>query len=375
MPSAVEILEAIDGSLAALAANAPAIDAEGKFPDDNLDILADIGAFALVASPEHGGAGASLTQLARACEAVGGACASTGMVFLMHSVTVATLQGGGGPAAEAAVKDIVETRALATLAFSERGTGAHFYAPELKAETNGDGGVRVSGRKSFVTSGGQADYYLVLVQAAEEGADTYLMGKNDEGVTWNGSWEGLGMAGNSSIALEMDNVAFGPEKLVGAPGKAGELIFGTVAPWFLVGLSAVSVGIAQAAASAATEHIKGRNYGSGSSLAEVQYIQHLVADMDLTARKARLLLHHAAALGDSGDPGALVPIMEAKVAATEAAQDVTGIAMTATGGQGYTPSLPVERHFRDARAGAVMAPTNAVLRTWIGKALVGLPVP
>jgi isovaleryl-CoA dehydrogenase len=67
--------------------------------------------------------------------------------------------------------------------------------------------------------------------------------------------------------------------------------------------------------------------------------------------------------------------MEAKIAATEAAQTVTEKALAATGGQGYTPRLPVERHLRDARAGAVMAPTNAVLRNWIGKALTGLPVP
>lgn len=374
MPSADEILEAIDGSVAAVAANAPAVDAEGRFPDDSLDILADIGAFGLVASPDFGGAGGSLTQLARACEAIGGACASTGMVFLMHSVTVATLQGGGGAAAEAAVRDVVETRALGTLAFSERGTGAHFYAPELKATKNDDGSVRVSGTKSFVTSGGQADYYLVLVQS-DEGSDAYLLGRNDSGVTWQGNWWGLGMAGNSSISLTLDDVSFTPDKMVGAAGKAAELIFGVVAPWFLVGLSAVNVGIAQTASTAAANHAKNRTYDSGGSLAEVQYIQHLVADMDMTTRKARLLLHNAAGLGDAGDPGALVPIMEAKVASTEAAEDVTGLAMTATGGQGYTPSLPVERHFRDARAGAVMAPTNAVLRNWIGKALTGLPVP
>jgi alkylation response protein AidB-like acyl-CoA dehydrogenase len=148
-----------------------------------------------------------------------------------------------------------------------------------------------------------------------------------------------------------------------------------VAPFFLVGLSAVNVGIAQAAASAAAGHVKSRTYSDGSSLAEIQYIQHLVANMDLATRQARLLVQNAAGLGDSGDPGALVPIMEAKVASTEAAQSVTENALSATGGQGYTPSLPVERHLRDARAGAVMAPTNAVLRNWIGKALTGLPVP
>ena len=104
-------------------------------------------------------------------------------------------------------------------------------------------------------------------------------------------------------------------------------------------------------------------------------MQHLIADMDLATRQARLIVREAAALGDAGDEAALVVIMESKVAATEAAASVTQKALEATGGQGYTPSLPVERHLRDARAGAVMAPTNAVLRNWIGKALAGLPVP
>jgi alkylation response protein AidB-like acyl-CoA dehydrogenase len=88
-----------------------------------------------------------------------------------------------------------------------------------------------------------------------------------------------------------------------------------------------------------------------------------------------LLVQEAARLGEAGDESALVAIMEAKVAATEAASATTQKALDATGGQGYTPALPIERHLRDARAGAVMAPTNAVLRSWIGKALAGLPVP
>lgn len=162
---------------------------------------------------------------------------------------------------------------------------------------------------------------------------------------------------------------------IGAAGKATELVFGVVAPFFLVGLAAVNVGIAAAAARAATEHAAGRRYPDGSSLAEIQHVQHLIADMDLATRQARLVVREAAALGDAGDESALVVIMEAKVAATEAAAFVTQKALEATGGQGYTPSLPVERHLRDARAGAVMAPTNAVLRNWIGKALAGLPVP
>jgi alkylation response protein AidB-like acyl-CoA dehydrogenase len=86
-------------------------------------------------------------------------------------------------------------------------------------------------------------------------------------------------------------------------------------------------------------------------------------------------VQEAARLGDAGDDAALVTIMEAKVAATDTAARVTQTSLEVAGGQGYTRALPFERHLRDARAGAVMAPTNAVLRTWIGKALAGLPVP
>jgi alkylation response protein AidB-like acyl-CoA dehydrogenase len=183
------------------------------------------------------------------------------------------------------------------------------------------------------------------------------------------------MAGNSSIALDLDAVRVEDAARVGEAGGAIPLVFGVVAPFFLVGLAAVNVGIASAAARAATEHAANRRYPDGSSLAEVQHVQHLIADMDLAVRQARLLVADAAALGDAADPAALVAIMEAKVAATEAAVAVTQLALEVTGGQGYTPALPIERHLRDARAGAVMAPTNAVLRSWIGKALAGLPVP
>ncbi len=360
---------------AKIAPEASRVDRERAFPAAGLRALGEAGVLGAVVPAEHGGAGGSLAALAEICEAVGAACASTGMVFLMHEVTAATIAGGGGERAAELLPRLASGEAVGTLAFSERGTGAHFYNPELKAERT-NGAVTISGRKSFVTSGGHADIYLVLVQGEQEGtADAYLVGRDDPGVAFDGAWSGLGMAGNSSIALELDGVQVGDGDRVGGVGEAGALVFGVVAPYFLVGLAAVNVGIAAAAAAAATAHARDRKYPDGSSLAEVQTIQHLIADMDLAVRQARLLVRDAARLGEEGDETALVAIMEAKVAATEAAADVTQNALEVTGGQGYTPSLPIERHLRDARAGAVMAPTNAVLRNWIGKALAGLPVP
>lgn len=352
---------------------AAGVDRELRFPQEALNALVEVGALGLLIRPEHGGAGGGLTALAEACETIGGACASTGMVFLMHCVATATVAGGGGGAAGALLERL-SGEAVGTLAFSERGTGAHFYAPELAVHRR-DGEVRLSGRKSFVTSAGHADVMLVLVQSEGEGLDCYAVERTAPGVSFHGRWEGLGMRGNSSVGVEFDEVALEPDARIGEPCGGAALVFGVVAPTFLVGLAAVNVGIAQAAVSAAIEHVRARRYADGSALAEVQAIQLGVADADLQTRSARAALREAAALGDAGDEGALVALMEAKVLCTDTAARVTQTALELCGGQAYTLSLPIERHVRDARAGAVMAPTNGVLRTWAGKALLGLQVP
>jgi isovaleryl-CoA dehydrogenase len=305
-----------DVAAAQIASDAARVDRERTFPKENISALAGCGALGLVVPGDHGGASGGLAALAEACEIVGAACASTGMVFLMHEVTAATIAVGGGPRAADVLPRMASGEAIGTLAFSERGTGAHFYNPELSA-VRSNGSLTISGRKSFVTSGGHADTYLVLVQGDAEGtADAYLVDRGADGVSFDGEWGGLGMAGNSSIALELDGVAVGDDDRIGEAGAALGLVFDAVAPFFLVGLAGVNVGIATSAATAATAHAAGRRYPDGSSLAEVQVVQHLIADMDLAVRQARLLVRDAASLGDAGDPTALVAIMEAKVAAT-----------------------------------------------------------
>jgi alkylation response protein AidB-like acyl-CoA dehydrogenase len=96
--------------------------------------------------------------------------------------------------------------------------------------------------------------------------------------------------------------------------------------------------------------------------------------MSMRTEMARAFLARAAAAADAGEPTALPLVMLSKVAATEAAIAVTNTAMQVTGGQGYTTRLPIERYWRDARAGSVMAPTNEVLKEWVGKLLAGLPL-
>ena len=90
------LAEVRDLARSRIAPGAAEIDRESRFPDDQLSALGEVGALGLLVPGERGGVGAGLVALAAACEVIGGACASTGMVFLMHSVTAATVAGGGG---------------------------------------------------------------------------------------------------------------------------------------------------------------------------------------------------------------------------------------------------------------------------------------
>lgn len=70
----------------------------------------------------------------------------------------------------------------------------------------------------------------------------------------------------------------------------------------------------------------------------------------------------------------MLRVLETKAAAGEAAISVTSAAMRACGGAAFSRHMNIERLFRDAHAGAVMAPTGDVLRELIAKAILGMPL-
>jgi isovaleryl-CoA dehydrogenase len=351
------------------------VDRHRSYPEENLQALAEAGLMGLLVAEQNGGRGGNLADLALVCEALGAACASTAMCFLMHNCGCALL--GARTTPEQAQRWLVPAAqgdAILTLAFSERLTGARFYQPEIGAERQ-NGGFRLSGRKSFVTSGRHAKLYPVLVKASgEPGLDIFVVSAGTAGLSFDGEWDGIGMAGNSSVSMVLAGVAVTTSDLLGKEGDGMDLVFTVVAPTFLVGLAAVNTGIAQAALDAAVAHAKGRTYENGSKLAEIPNIQSQLAEMSIQVESARQLVAEAARAASAGESTALPLVMQAKIAATEAAAGVSGRAMQVGGGIAYSRQLPIERHWRDARAGAVMAPTNEVLKEWLGKILAGLPL-
>jgi alkylation response protein AidB-like acyl-CoA dehydrogenase len=111
-----------------------------------------------------------------------------------------------------------------------------------------------------------------------------------------------------------------------------------------------------------------------SSLRDLPTLRARLADMNVRLEQARALLGYT--LGEIENPSdATVPfVLQTRLASIEAAIEVTDLAMKACGGAAFSRHLPVERMFRDARAGWVMAPTADHLREFVGRILTGLPL-
>ena len=138
-----------------------ACDADGRWPAESVAALAASGLLGLCVPAEFGGGGASPTEFTAVVTALARRCASTGMIYLMHAYgTQVVAQARSFPPREAVLREIAVGRHLTTLAFSEKGSRSHFWAPVSRAVADGEN-YRLSAEKSWETSAHHADSYVV----------------------------------------------------------------------------------------------------------------------------------------------------------------------------------------------------------------------
>jgi alkylation response protein AidB-like acyl-CoA dehydrogenase len=363
---------------ATIKSQAAQVDADAAFPHQSIAALGDAGLLGLTIPAAYGGLGHGIRTMAATIDTVAQRCSSTAMVYLMHLCGVACYATAPDKT-ENLLREAATGRHLSTLAFSEQGSRSHFWAPVSRVTEAGAGVVRLSARKSFVTSAGHADGYVVSTLSA--GATTpiestiYCVLRGDPGLTVAGTWRGLGMRGNASAPMVLDEVNLPADRALTAPGKGLDMMLGVVLPAFQVGTAAVAVGIAEAAVQATIGHVTNtRLEHMNSSLAELPTLRAQIARMRIETDRARA--HLGAVLDSLETPGPATQLMvlEAKAAATEAAVAVTDLAMRTCGGAALGGAHGIERMFRDARAPIVMAPTSDQAYDFIGRALCGLEV-
>src|SRR5262249_12560703 len=142
------------------------VDRAARWPVESLAALAECGLLGLTAPTTCGGAGEGPTTFARVTEALAAQCASTAMIYLMHTCGTQVIAAAAAvPQRHAVLRDIAAGRHLTTLAFSEKGSRSHFWAPVSQARATAEG-YRLSAEKSWVTSAGHADSYIVSTRTA-----------------------------------------------------------------------------------------------------------------------------------------------------------------------------------------------------------------
>jgi alkylation response protein AidB-like acyl-CoA dehydrogenase len=362
-----------------LRANARAADQQGCFPQLSVQALASNGLLGLTVGPEFGGAGEGMRAFAAATEALAEGCGSTAMIFVMHVAATEAIAASATLSRKVDVLGAIASGVhLTTLAFSERGSRSQFWAPvsELK---EGDGGFTVAALKSFVTSAGHADSYVSSARMPNARSSLestlFLVTRPNDKVRIQGAFDGLGLRGNESSPVAFDEMFVSPGDLLTPQGKGADAMLQVVLPWFSIGTAAMANGLCRAAVSATADHLQRTTFAhTGSGLRDIPTLRARLADMSVRTEQAAALLGRTIDLIEEGADTALLFVLQTRLASIEAALDVTDLAMKACGGAAFSKHLDVERLFRDARAGWVMAPTADHLREFVGRALTGLPL-
>jgi alkylation response protein AidB-like acyl-CoA dehydrogenase len=203
----------------------------------------------------------------------------------------------------------------------------------------------------------------------------YYVEKGAPGLMVAGPWNGLGLRANASAPTRLENCQVSPDARLTKDGGGFEAMLQVVLPWFQLGSSAVANGISRSALEGAAHHLSGaRLQHLGETLSSLPTLRARLAKARIALDASRSLTADTARSIENPDDGTMLKVLEAKACACETALDVTDAAMRMCGGAASSRHLPIERNFRDARAGAVMAPTTDVLYDFIGRALLNIPL-
>src|SRR5215470_3187075 len=189
-------------------------DRDARFSSEAVAALGPAGLLGIMLPAEVGGSGLGPRTFAAIIATLAEADASAAMVYLMHMSATATIAAARpGATVAQTLKDISAGRHLTTLAFSEAGSRSHFWAPVSRAKRNGVG-VHLTAKKSWVTSAGHAQSYVVSALAPDATGPTdstlYLVPAGAPGLSVAGPWDGLGMRANASAPMILEDCEVEP---------------------------------------------------------------------------------------------------------------------------------------------------------------------
>ncbi|MGO4889180.1 acyl-CoA dehydrogenase family protein [Anaerobacillus sp. MEB173] len=331
-------------------------DEDNSFPYENIEDLRKVGYPSLTVPKRYGGLEISLLEMVQLQETIGKADGSTALSIGWHMGIVKNLHEN--PTWEESTyqkfcEDVVNRGALINNASSERATGSPTRGgkPETEAIAQGEQWV-ISGRKTFTTLSPVLDYFVV--SASIKGTDqvgSFLIHRESNGVTIEETWDSIAMRGTGSHDLVLEGVKVSKESLVEyiTPGNK------RAAGW-LLHIPACYLGIAKAAKEDAIQFAKSYSPNSiEGTIADLPNVKQKIGEMELRILQSQHFLYAVAKTWDEADQDArqlMKPDLSAvKHSVVNQAIEVVDLAMRIVGAQSLSQQNPLQRYYRDVRAG------------------------
>ena len=355
-----------------LAPGAAERDREARFPRKEIAEMGRLGLMGVTIPTEYDGAGADHVSLALALEEVAAGDASVATVLSGHNSVgcMPILTHGSDEQKERFLRPMARGEMLSAFALTEAQGGSEAANIKTTARRNGDGYV-LNGSKQFITSGATAQVTLVFSStdpaAGAKGISAFIVPTDLPGYQIVRKEDKLGQRASDTCQIAFENIELPDALRLGAEGEGYRIALGNLEGG-RIGIAAQCVGIAQAALDAALAYAQER-VTFGKPIVQHQAVAFRLAQMATAVEAARQLVHHAAALRDSGRP-CLKEACMAKLNASETAEKVCSDAIQTLGGYGYLTDFPVERYYRDARVTKIYEGTNDIQCMVIAKHMV-----
>ena len=362
-------------------------DEEGSFPYENYRRLKETGYTILTVPEELGGMGASLLERVKTQERLAQGCGPTALAINMHFNVMGLLinlwHKRKTPIVESMLRKIVQDRLIVGGSGSEPDNAISVLRPKTQA-VRIDGGWRVSGRKIFSTQSIALDRYFAEAtwkegehQGKQPGTViSFMIPRDTPGFIIKDDWNTMGMRSTESRSTELQD-AFIPESNVFLERpvftRGGVTDLFPRAP-FTIG--SVYIGIAIAARDFVVEFMRDRSrFPLKKPMSHLPSVYNKVGEMDALIETARAVMWKAAAEADQEAPRRWIrKSVAARMVAMENSVRVVDLAMRTVGGIAYFKRLPLERYYRDVRAGLFHPFDADETLELLGKTAFGIPM-
>ena len=332
------------------------------FPMDVWKKVAKYGMLGIPFPAEYEGSGSNNLSYSICVEELSKQDASIGVSVSVHTSLCSTpiFMFGNEDQKKKYLCDLAAGRKYGAFGLTEPNAGTDASGQQSKAVKDGDNYI-LNGAKIFITNSAFADTFVAFAMTDKskgtKGITAFILEKGMEGFTVDKDIPRMGIRAASNCGLAFENVVVPEANVLGKEGRGFGIAMQTL-DGGRIGIASQAVGIAQGAINETIKYVKERKQ-FGKRISQFQNTQFQLADMQTKVDAARLLVWRAACAKDAHENYSALAAM-AKLAASEAASDVTRRCVQLFGGYGYSREYPVERMMRDAKITEIYEGTSEV---------------